>query len=130
MPSITNITLKDSANADVLFTAITGGNEANFAQWLNKVGATPMSFPLILARGGQNGPKTARKGEIRIKVPYVAVSPETGLPTLVSTYDVSIVATVPDSFPESMRDTAAGFVGQLLSHVIPKAVIRDGYPVT
>lgn len=129
MPQAADIVLKNGAAISKTFALMTpAAGDNSYAQWRLKEGAIPSIFPRIamLARAGNR----ARKAQIKLQVPSSYTDNVTGLTKVGSQFDLNIEVTVPDDFPEALRDDTASFAKELVANAIANAMIRDGYPAT
>lgn len=130
MPSAANITVKNGTNVDKTFTLLTPAPGYGApADWALKEGATSVVFPTftLSATKTQN---RSRKVVMKVRVPAVYNSVETGLPVVASYFEANVDVTVPDTFPETQKDDATAYVANLIGATLPKACYRDGLPAT
>ena len=129
MPQAVDIVLKNGAGVSKTFTLMTpAAGDNSYAQWRLKEGAIPSIFPRIamLARAGNR----ARKAEIKLQVPSSYLDTVTGLTKVGSQFDLKIEVTVPDDFPEALREDTKSFAKELVANAIAQAMVRDAYPAT
>lgn len=132
MPQATDIVLKNGAASPVdktftLYAPAAGDN--SFANWRLKEGAISSVFPRIAMLARPTG-KSARKSIIKLQIPSSYTDTVTGLTKVGSAFDFEANVTVPDDFPESLKNDAVAFATNLMGHVLTKGVIRDGQPAT
>lgn len=129
MPQATDLVINNGAAVAKTFTLVSpAAGDGSYANWRLKEGAIASVFPRIamLARAG-NG---SRKSNIKLQIPSSYTDTVTGLTKVGSAFDLNIDVTVPDDFPESLRNDAQAFAVNMVAHAITKAVIRDAYPAS
>ena len=129
MPQATNLVIKNAANVDKTFTLLApAAGDSSWANWRLKEGETSLAFArfAISTRAGNN----ARKANIKLQIPSTYADTRTGLPVVASTFDMNVDITVPDGFPESMKDDAVAFAANFMANTLVKAVVRDAIPAT
>lgn len=128
MPQAADITVKNHALADKVFTLMTGANgEGGVARWALKEGGSPAAYPTmtISAKPTTN---RSRKSQVKIRIPYSYTDATTGLVKAGPAFEFNGDFSVADEFPEVMRDDAVAFVANLTASLLVKEVYRDGYP--
>jgi hypothetical protein len=63
-------------------------------------------------------------------VPSSYTDTVTGLTKVGSAFEADVYVSVPNDFPESLKNDAVAFTVNALQHALFKAVIRDGLPTT
>lgn len=130
MPSAANIVVKDGAGVDKTFSLLTPAPGYGApADWALKEGATSVVFPAFTLSANRTQNRS-RKVVMKVRVPAVYTSVETGLPVVASNFEANVEVTVPDSFPETQKDDATAFVANLVGSALAKACYRDGLPAT
>lgn len=130
MPAATDLVINDGAAVAKTFTLISpAAGDGSYANWRLKEGTISTVFPRI-AMSARQGGSAARKANIKIRVPSSFTEAVTGLTKVGSAFDVNIDVTVPDDFPEALKNDAVAFTANLAAHALFKAVIRDGAPAT
>lgn len=131
MPSAVNITLKDAAGTDCLFTLLSpsAGDNA-WANWRYKTGDFMSMFPAIASRTYVNAARTARKVQIKLQVPYTVVLPAQTLPEKVATWDFDLTVTVPNSFSETLKPDCVAYAKNLLANALIQSMLLDAAPAT
>lgn len=128
MPQAANITVKNHALADKVFTLMTAASgEGGVARWALKEGGSPVAYPTmtISAKATSN---RSRKTQVKIRIPYHYTDATTGLVKAGPAYEFNGDFSVADEFPEAMRNDAVAFVANLTASLLVKEVCRDGYP--
>lgn len=131
MPQAVDLVLKNGAATpvDKTFTLMApAAGEASWANWRLKEGPISSVFPRIAMLARENASRNARKSQIKLQIPSSYTDTVTGLTKVGSAFDVSIECTVPNDFPEALKNDAVAFTANLVNHVLTKAVIRDGVP--
>lgn len=128
MPQAANIVLKNNAGTDKTFTLYTpAAGDGGWAQWRLKEGAVSTAFPSIAAMARAT-PNVARKAQVKMQIPSSHVDTTSGLTITGSKFDFEARVTVPDNFPEDMKDDAIAYAKNLVAHAIIQAMMRDGLP--
>lgn len=132
MPQAADIVLKNGASTpvDKTFTLISpsAGDNA-YANWRLKEGVISTIFPRIATLARANGNK-ARKANIKLQIPSSYTDTVTGLTKVGSSFDMNVDITVPDDFPEALKNDAVAFATNLMANAIIRAIIRDAVPAT
>jgi len=132
MPQATDITINNGAATPVAktFTLIApASGDGSYANWRLKEGAISSVFPRIAIAARQSS-KAARKANLKVQIPSSYTDTVTGLTKVGSAFDCNIDVTVPDDFPEALKNDAVAFVVNFVAHAMAKAVIRDAVPAT
>jgi len=132
MPQATDITINNGAATPVAktFTLISpAAGDGSYANWRLKEGTISSVFPRIAISARANG-NNARKANIKIQIPSSYTDAATGLTKVSSAFDFNADVTVPDDFPESLKNDAQAFVVNAVAHALVKAIIRDAVPAT
>jgi hypothetical protein len=133
MPSATTFTINNGAATPVaktftLYAPASG--DGGVAEWRLKEGAISSVFPKVTASARANAGHSARKSQIGLKVPSSYTDTVTGLTKVGSAFDARIEVTVPDDFPEALKNDAVAFLKNLVAHAIFQDLMRDGTPAT
>lgn len=134
MPQATNLIVKNAANVDKTFTLQTPApGDGTHAIWQLKEGVAPNVFPTFRALARPLGPNQSTRvpgryasGMLTIGQPVT--DPSTGLIIVHDGFFFKFEAGIRDNFPETMRDDAAAFAGNLVKTALITAMIRDGFP--
>lgn len=128
---MTNLVLKNAADADVIFTqlnAATGDN--SLSRWADKTaGAIAGAFPVATALARQAG-DGGRTSQGKLHVPYSYVDTATGLTKIGSAAEFNFTGKMPADFPEADKDDFVAYAASLVATSLMKQFIRDGYPVS
>ena len=132
MPQATDLVINNGAGTPVAktFTLMApAAGDNSLASWALKEGTISSVFPKITALARQTG-NQARRVQIKLKVPSSYTDTVTGLTKVGSAFEADIYATVPDDFPEALKNDAVAFTKNLVAHAIAQAMLRDALPAT
>lgn len=132
MPQAIDLVLDNGATPPVpktftLNTPAAGDN--GVAEWALKEGVISSVFPKITAQARRTG-NNSRKSIHKIRIPSSYTDSVTGLTKVGSAFEVNIDASVPDDFPEALKNDAVAFASNYLADALAQAMIRDGLPAT
>lgn len=132
MPTAVNLSLLNGATTPVAKTFTLLAPAAGYgaiAEWALKEGAISSVFPRITisARKTASG---STKAAIKLRIPSSFTDTVTGLTKVSSAFEANIEVTVPDTYPESLKNDAVAFVKALLADPMVQAVIRDAVPAS
>lgn len=132
MPQATDLVIDNGAGTPVaktfsLMSPAAGYN--SLAEWALKEGTIATVFPRITALARATG-NDSKKSQIKLKIPSSYTDTVTGLTKVGSGYEADISVSVPNDFPESLKDDAVAFTVNLVAHALIQAMIRDGSPAT
>lgn len=128
MPQAANITVQNGSAVNKTFTLMSpAAGDGGLTRWALKEGAAPVAFPrlTLLARATTN---KSRKVQVKFTHPYSYTDTTTGLVKAGPQFEFNGDFTIPDEFPESMRNDAVAFVANLTASTLVKECYRDGYP--
>lgn len=132
MPQAADIVLNNGAGTPVpkTFTLLTpaAGDGAN-AEWALKEGTISSVFPKLTAQARRTGVQS-RKSHIKLRIPSSYTDTVTGLTKVGSAWEANVEVSVPDDFPEALKNDALAFTVNAVQNVIIKAMMRDGLPAT
>jgi len=122
-----DITVKNSTNVDIIFTALTpAGADGTPAQWrVATWGATPDKQIRLEVKSRNNATKSGRKVEAFIEVPYVETI--AGTPTVVSRVPIRLEATVPFNVPSGAMLDLTIIATNAFAAALMRSVISSGY---
>lgn len=127
MPNAANLTVKNAANADKIFTLLTpASGDGGLAEFALKEGASPVAYPKFTFMAKRTANRS-RKTQGKIRVPFSFIDPTTGVAKVVTAYEFNFDCSVADDFPDSARDDAVAYTANLVGHALVKAGLRDGY---
>lgn len=122
MPQAANLIIKNGANVDKTFTLITpAAGDSGVALWMLKEGTSPAVFPKLTHSAKPTGNKS-RKSQMKYAHPATDSNN-----LVVSTAEANIAVSMPDDFPEVLRDDFIAYATNAFAHTLIKACNRDGY---
>lgn len=133
MPQATNLVIKNGAATpvDKTFTLVTpAAGDNSLAQWRLKEGLIVAQNPAISAL---TRPTNNRSRQVVLKVRLPSSFSDTALTGRVvmsSAFEFNGTVSVPDDFPEALKDDAVAYVSNLMGHALIKSMIRDTSPAT
>lgn len=129
MPSMANIAAKNAAAATVTFTALVpaSGDKASALWRPESLGASPSLRPKLEARAQSNGPKTARRVEIVLVVPYVQTDVASGLASVAASIPFRVEATVPSVVPDSVVADAVAYFQSIIGSALMGDTFKSGF---
>lgn len=132
MPAMANLTVKNAANADVVWVAATpSSGDRSPAVWRfnansDKLGYRP-SFSVLMK---DNGRKTGRIFQAEFKFPIAGEHSDTGSPFLMATIPFTVNGTLPTNIDvETCKDAFVQF-GNLLASTLVRSAAEEGYAPT
>lgn len=132
MPQASDLVINNGAATPVAKTfslMAPAAGDGSYANWRLKEGAIASAFPRVAVMARANGNK-ARKANIKLVLPSSSVDVNTGLTKIGPSADFNIDVTIPDEFPESLKNDFVAYATNLVATTLIKAVIRDAYPTT
>ncbi len=132
MPQMANITVKKyDGTTDIVWTAkIPSAGDKSQAIWRSdSVSDAAATRPSMTAVSQPNGPKTARRVNVKISYP-VALTDANGRSYVADTAVLSVEAVVPQGMPDSDLNEWAAQSGNLLASTLMKDVFRSGFSPT
>lgn len=132
MPQATNIVIKNGAATPVDKTFVLLSPAAGFnsvAEWALKEGTISSVFPRITALARKTA-NASGKSVIKLKIPSSYTDSVTGLTKVGSSFEMNVEITVPDTFPESLKNDAVAFASNLMNDTLVKAIVRDAIPAS
>lgn len=128
MPQLANITVKDDANADVVYIARSAASgDGQYAQW-STAGPTPLASATLRAKAVSNGKGNGRRLEINGQIPYVLTVD--GQPNVVAMQPFSVSVIVPSNQPVATSVRNATVIGNLMASALIKEIIGSTYSAT
>jgi hypothetical protein len=130
MPQAEDLVIKNAAGTDQTFTLLAPAAGYNsVAEWALKGGTISSVFPRITALARSTG-NSSKKSQIKLKIPSSYTDSVTGLTKVGSGFEADISVSVPDDFPEALKDDAVAYTANMVANAIIKAVYRDGSPAS
>jgi hypothetical protein len=129
MPS--NITAKNAAAADVVFTAVAGAAGNSPAIWRALTLGTVSVAQAILSLVGResNGSKPGRRVELTLEVPYTVVDPN-GVITTIAKMPFIVQATRPANMPDAAVNDAVAYFASIIPNAQVVAAFKSGFATT
>lgn len=132
MPQAVDLVLANGAGTPVnktftLFAPSAGDNSV--ATWKLMEGTIASVFPLITTSARATG-KQSRKVQGKLRLPSSYTDTVTGLTQVSSAFEFDFSASVPDNFPESLKNDAVAFAKNLIAHALIQSMMRNGTPAT
>jgi hypothetical protein len=130
MPSAVTLVLKNAAAADKNFVVNSpAAGDGGIAEWALREGVISTVFPKITAQARRTG-NQSRKLSLKLRIPSSYTDTVTGLTKVGSAFEFNGEFSVPDDFPEALKDDAVAFSSNLMADALVKAMFRDGLPAT
>lgn len=127
MPNAVNIIVQNASAVNKTFEVLTpSGGDGGVARYALKEGSAPVAFPsmTVVARPTTNA---SRKTLTKVHVPFTYTDPVSGLLKKGPAFELNIEASMPDAYPEDMRDDAVAYGVNLAASTLMRQVFRDGY---
>lgn len=132
MPQAVDLVINNGAGTPVAktFTLMApAAGDNSLATWKLKEGTISSVFPLITALARQTG-NQSRTAQIKLRVPSSYTDTVTGLTKVGSAFEANISVSVPDDFPEALKNDAVAFAANLVNATLIKSMMRDASPAT
>lgn len=132
MPQATDIIIKngEATPVDKTFTLLAPAAGYNaVAEWALKGGSISSVFPRITVSARKTG-NGSGKTVVKLRIPSSYTDTVTGLTKVGSSFEANIDVSVPDTFPENLKNDAVAFTANLIQHALIKACIRDAVPAS
>lgn len=130
MPAMGNITVKNVANADVIYVAkVASAGDKTPAKWSVDAAHAIVGFrPWMTVNTRDNGPKNARIVEAVVNAPVIAVV--NGADTIVARVPVNLAATLPTNVSGAAVYDAIFQATNLFVSTLMRDVYSTGYSPT
>lgn len=130
MTAITNITVKDAANADVVLVAEIGSaGDKTPARWsVVAASATPAYRPRLSHVTGYNANRTTRVNNLEYVHPVTATV--NGVETVIGQIPVRLYAANPQNLPQTHVDNAVTIATNAFVSGAIRAALKAGYAPT
>lgn len=130
MPQATNLTIKNAANEDKIFTLLTpASGDGSVARWALKEGTVSSVFPTITISAATTS-RDSRSAHVKIHVPSFFMDGFTGKVSVDVGAEVNVKVAMPNSFPEANKPDFVAYVINALQTALVKEVIKDALPAT
>lgn len=130
MPSMANITVKNAAAADVVYTAaVPSAGDRSPAKWVATALSAIMGFrPWFSMATRDNGPKTARQVDFNYNFPLTQTVG--GVETKIGNVVASGSVVVPNYVDAAIPADAFTQFGNLLASALVRSGVSEGYAPT
>ena len=130
MPAMANITVKNAANADVIYVAATASAGDKIpAKWTaNAVNAIVGYRPSFTMVTRDNGSKTGRQLDMTFKMPVTQTVG--GIQSLIGTVPATAGILLPTNIDATIPADAFVQFGNLIASTLARAAAADGYAPT
>lgn len=132
MPQATDITINNGAATPVAktFTLLApAAGYGSVAEWALKEGSISSVFPRVSVSARKTA-NNSSKALIKLRIPSSYTDSVTGLTKVQSSFECNVEVSIPDSYPENLKNDAVAFVANLLNNTLIKACVRDALPAT
>lgn len=129
MPQMTDVVISDSVPTARTYQMVSPGSFGVRSDWVYKNGVVSTVFPRISALATRVD-NQAQKLLLKFSMPSSYVDAATGLTKAGTTAWVEVRVTMPDAFPEALRNDFQAFTANMVNHTLIKAMIRDALPAT
>lgn len=132
MPQATDLVLNNGAGSPVAKTFKLYAPSAGFGSvgvWKLEEGVIATVFPVITTSARQTGNRS-NKMQGKLKIPSSYTDSVTGLTNVGSSFEFDFSASVPDNFPEALKNDAVAFAKNLIAHALIQSMMRTGTPAT
>lgn len=132
MPSMANITIKNAANADVVWVAASpSSGEKSPAVWRYNAQSDKLAFrPTFALTMKENGRRNGRIFSAEFKFPLAGENSDTGSPYLYATIPFNVSGTLPTNVDVMTLNDAFVQFGNLLASTLIRAAANEGYAPT
>lgn len=129
MPQATNITVQNGATVNKTFTLISpAAGDGGVARWALKEGTISSVFPVLTASATSR--PTSRNLKLKVQVPSSYTDTVTGLTMVNNRAEANLSITIPNDYPEALKDDFAAFVANIVKDALIKSLIRDAISAT
>lgn len=132
MPQQTDLVVNNGATPAVskTFQAVSpAAGDGGIAEWALKEGTISAVFPRLTAMSTKTS-NQSRKLTLKVRLPSSYTESVSGLTNVGSAAEFNAVVSIPNSFPESLKDDFVAYATNLLGTALIKAMIRDAEPAT
>lgn len=130
MPAAIDLVLNNGSAVAKTFTLYNPSSGDNsVANWKLKEGTISSVFPSLSLAAKTTG-NDSRKSMLKIRIPSSYTDTVTGLTKVGSGFEANIDVSVPNDFPEALKNDAIAYVVNAVAHATVKACLRDGLPAT
>lgn len=131
MPQATNLVIKDATGTDKTFVLMTpASGDGGLAEWALKEGTISSVFPRITIQSTKRSQGRSRVVKLKFSLPSSFTDAVTGLTNVGSRAECNVSVTVPDDFPEALKDDHVAFFKNGIATALVQAIVRDALPAT
>jgi hypothetical protein len=132
MPAMANITIKNAANADVVWVAaVPSSGEKSPAIWRFNANSDKLQFrPSFHLTMKENGRSNGRIFSAEFKFPLAGENSDTGTPFLYATIPFNVSGTLPTNVDVATLNDAFVQFGNLLVSTLIRSAAAEGYAPT
>lgn len=133
MPQAQNLDINNGAATPVAktFTLLTpAAGDGSSALWALREGTISKVNPTIEVSTRANAQNNARKCMVTLKVPSSYTQAATGLTAVGSSAVFNGSVTIPDDYPEVLKDDFVAFITNALNSALLKSCLRDALPAS
>lgn len=132
MPQATDLVIKNGAvtPVDKTFALITpAAGDGGIAEWALKEGTISSVFPRLTASAAKTG-RGSRNLKIKFRLPSSYTDSVTGLTNVGSAAEHNSTTTIPDNFPETLKNDFVAFATNAYKTALIQAMFKDASPAT
>lgn len=130
MPAAVDLVLNNAAAVAKTFALqVPAAGDGSIAKWALKEGTIASVFPIVTASARQTG-NSSRLMQGKLRIPSSYTDTVTGLTKVGSGFEFNFTATVPEDYPEALKNDAIAFAKNLIANAVMQACIRDALPAT
>lgn len=130
MPSATDLVINNGSAVAKTFTLYNPSSGDNsVANWKLKEGTISSVFPSLSMSAKSTG-NDSRKAQFKVRIPSSYTDTVTGLTKVGSGFECNIECSVPNDFPEALKNDAIAYVKNGIANTVISACLRDGLPAT
>lgn len=132
MPQAIDLVVNNGAASPVskTFTLISpAAGDGSIATWALKEGTISAVFPTLTAMAHKTG-KKSRNLKVKFRLPSSYTDSVTGLTNVGSGAEMNVTFSVPDAFPEALKNDYVAFALNLLATPTLKSMARDALSAT
>lgn len=132
MPQAIDLIVNNGAATPVskTFTLISpASGDGGVATWALKEGAISSVFPMFTASARKTNNRS-RKAQYKFRLPSSYTDTVTGLTAVSTAAEINFDVSVPDTFPEALKNDFVAYAVNLFSNALVKSMTRDAIPAT
>lgn len=130
MPQMADLSIANAAAVAQTFAAISpSAGDKSVAIWWLRTGAINAAFPKVTSEAHTTG-NDSRKLSIKFQLPAPFVDSVTGLTKVSTVAEFNGSVSMPNGFPESLKNDFAAYTKNLISAALVQAMIKDAVSAT